>query len=170
MMANLFALLLAIFAVMGIGHAYAQTSELFVPLPDSELESLDVFEGYNFESKMVAIDTQVFSSEHLSITIFDESTTFTKDSVEHYEDGNYLWKGSNNDEETAMFEISGTKAVGIIDTLNRTFQVFPVEDTTHEVYLIDHSQFPPDTVVPPGASGEQSFDRDETYHLIALLI
>ncbi len=169
-MANLLALLLAVFAVMGIGHAYAQTSELFVPLPDSELESLDVFEGYNFESMMVAIDTQIFSSEHLSITIFGESTTFTKDSVEYYEDGNYLWIGSNDDQETAMFEISGTKAVGVIDTLNKTFQVFPVEATTHEVYLIDQSQFPPDTVVPPGASGEQSFDRDETYHLIALLI
>ena len=169
-MANLFALLLTIFVVMSIGHAYAQTSELFVPLPESELESLDAFEGYNFESKMVTIDTQIFSSERISITIFGQSTTFTKDSVEHYDDGNYLWIGSNDDQETAMFEISGTKAVGVIDTLNKTFQVFPVEDTTHEVYLIDHSQFPPDTVVPPGASGEQSFDRDETYHLIALLI
>ena len=151
---------------MSIGHAYAQTSELFVPLPESELESLDAFEGYNFESKMVTIDTQIFSSERISITIFDQSTTFTKDSVEHYDDGNYLWIGSNDDQETAMFEISGTKAVGIIDTLNKTFQVFPVEDTTHEVYLIDHSQFPPDTVVPPGASGEQSFDRDEIDHLV----
>ena len=136
-------LLLGFFS-FGFHQVYAETPELFSAMPqDAEIpQSLDMLPSYRVTSEIVTLNIDVLDADSFNATLLGNSYTISKDNIESRGDNDYSWFGSNSDGLDAILVVDGTYVTGLIYAPEKTFQIFPISDTTHEIYELDTSRFP----------------------------
>ena len=137
-------LLILGFFSFGFHQVYAETPELFSAMSqDAEIpQSLDMLPSYRVTSEIVTLNIDVLDADSFNATLLGNSYTISKDNIESRGDNDYSWFGSNSDGLDAILVVDGTYVTGLIYAPEKTFQIFPISDTTHEIYELDTSRFP----------------------------
>ena len=122
---------------------YAQ-QELFSQVQnETDVASLGAFSDYAIRSELAVADSAVLqASDKISVTLFGDTYIISRDSIKPAGGGAYVWSGSGDDVSDAVFVVDGTEILGLIYTVNGTFQILPVSLSVHEIYALDISLFP----------------------------
>ena len=141
--------LIAVFVMINpISFAQSsETPELFSDLSQSSSSSTDVLSqnfmsAYSTQSQLVSADVSALTSDQISVTMFAETLTISKDRTTVRDTNDFTWFGSG-DEINAVLVINGTEITGTIESGDKTFSI-RATDSVHIIHEIDTSAIPPE--------------------------
>ena len=96
------------------------------------------------QSELVAADVSALNSDEISVTMFGETITISKDRTTVRGATDYTWFGSGTD-INAVLVVNGTEIIGSIDNGDKTFSIDVTQDgSMHILQEIDTPNLPPE--------------------------
>lgn len=146
---------------MTIQDSYSATPELFSKIPSvitNSILSQDFTSNpkHVHQSELVNTDISALNSEQITVKIFDDVLTISKDRVTSRDTNDYTWFGSGDGINTVLV-VSGAEITGSIETSNNTYRIDATNySSVHILQDIDISKIAPEYGY---ADGEDEYEN-----------
>jgi len=163
-----FALMTSV-VLTNIAAAQSEPRELFTPLQQNlfagnespQIKALKE-QPTTKSLQLVKIDLGALRDSKVKLTMDDQqSLTFSKQSIEAGDNGNFVWRGSLSDiPGSATLVVHNNNVTGTIQNGDDLYRIEPVGGDVHALIKVDWSKFPPDH--PPSFEGKRQEQHGQT--------